>query len=89
MMLLLTTSIESFREENRKICIYFKAASCLCLPMYICTLSYFDLEKNFESFRSRKYNKRGRKLGYRSETTKDDNAICEVGTKFNNKIFEK
>ena len=42
----------------------------------------------FKSFR-RQYNKRGRKLGYRSETTKDDNAICEVGTKFNNKIFDK
>ena len=28
--------------------------------------------------RPRKYNKRGRKPGYRSETTKDDNAICEV-----------
>ena len=37
----------------------------------------------------RQYTKRGRKLGYRSETTKDDNAICEVGTKFNNKIFEE
>ena len=35
-------------------------------------------ESNLNICRPRKYNKRGRKPGYRSATTKDDNAICEV-----------
>ena len=47
-----------------------------------CYCSKFNIQhwmlKILKFSRPRQYNKRGRKPGYRSETTKDDNAICEV-----------